>query len=106
MEQKHRTILRLYWDDIRDNLEPKNILPKLVLVLQEKDEEEIKAQSTRQERCDKLLEILRIRGKNAFNVFVNALVKEAPHLASELTEAGNKEEPNQSSRAALGGSKY
>ena len=94
MEQKHRTILRLYWGDIRDNLEPKNILPKLVLVLKEKDEEEIKAQSTRQGRCDKLLEILPTKGKKAFNIFVNALVKEAPDLEQELTQAGNKEESN------------
>ena len=97
MEQKHRTILRHYWCNIRDNLEPNNILPKLVLVLRQTDEEEIREQSTRQERCDKLLYILPKRGENAFNVFVNALVKEAPHLASELTEAGNKKEPNQSS---------
>ena len=97
MEEKHRTILRHQWSNIRDNLEPNNILPKLVLVLTETDEEEIREQSTRQERCDKLLYILRTRGENAFNVFVNALVKEAPHLASELTEAGNKKEPNQSS---------
>ncbi|XP_067021485.1 interaptin-like isoform X1 [Acropora muricata] len=87
MEQKHRTILRHYWCDIRDNLEPNNILPKLVLVLGETDEEEIKEQSTRQERCDKLLKILPTRGENAFDVFVNALVKEAPHLAEKLTEA-------------------
>ena len=97
MEQKHRTILRHHWANIRDNLEPKNILPKLVTVLRETDDEEIREQSTRQERCDKLLRILPRRGENAFNVFVNALVKEAPDLASELTEAGTKEEPNQSS---------
>ena len=97
MEQKHRTILRHQWSNIRDNLEPNNILPKLVLVLRETDEEKIREQSTRQERCDKLLNILPTRGENAFNIFVNALVKEAPHLASELTEAGNKKEPNQSS---------
>ncbi|XP_015750970.1 PREDICTED: golgin subfamily A member 6-like protein 2 isoform X2 [Acropora digitifera] len=92
MEQKHRTILRHQWSNIRDNLEPNNILPKLVLVLRETDEEEIREQSTRQERCDKLLYILPTRGENAFNVFVNALVKEAPHLASELTEADTKTE--------------
>ena len=63
----------------------------------ETDYEEIREESTRQERCDKLLDILLRRGENAFNVFANALVKEAPHLASDLTEAGNKEEANQSS---------
>ncbi|XP_067020382.1 cilia- and flagella-associated protein 157-like isoform X2 [Acropora muricata] len=87
MEEKHRTILRRQWFNIRDNLEPNNILPKLVLVLRETDEEEIREQSTRQERCDKLLYILPTRGENAFNVFVNALVQEAPHLAKKLTEA-------------------
>ncbi|XP_015773245.1 PREDICTED: uncharacterized protein LOC107351460 [Acropora digitifera] len=87
MERKHRTILRHQWSNIRDNLEPNNILPKLVLVLTETDEEKIREQSTRQERCDKLLNILPTRGENAFNIFVNALVKEAPYLASELTEA-------------------
>ena len=97
MEQKHRTILRHHWSNICDNLEPKNILSKFVAVLKETDEEEIRKQSTRQERCDKLLNILLKRGENAFDVFVNALEEEAPDLASELTEAGNKEELNQSS---------
>ena len=97
MEEKHRIILRYFWANIRRNLEPRNILPKLVSVLIETDEEEIKVQSTRQERCDKLLEILPRKGPNAFKVFVEALKEEAPHLASDLSEAGNKKEPNQSS---------
>ena len=97
MEEKHRLILRHHWSNIRENLEPKNILPKLVTVLIETDEEQIKAQSTRQERCDKLLEILPIRGRDAFAAFVNALDKEAPHLALDIRKAGNQEEPNQSS---------
>ncbi|XP_074622553.1 uncharacterized protein LOC141880868 isoform X2 [Acropora palmata] len=92
MEEKHHTILRLHWSNIRNNLEPNNILPKLVLVLTETDEEEINKQSTRQERCDKLLKILPRRGEDAFNVFVNALVKEAPHLAKKLTEAAMEPE--------------
>ena len=97
MEEKHRTILRHHLPNIRENLEPKNILPKLVTVLKETDYDEIRAESTRQGRCDKLLDILPRRGENAFNIFVNALDKEAPHLALNLTEAGSKEEPNQSS---------
>ena len=98
MELKHRIILRHNWSSIRDNLEPKNILPKLVTVLKETDYEEIgREQYTRQERCDKLLDILLRRGENAFNVFVNALDKEVPFLGSELTKAGNKGEPHQSS---------
>ena len=93
MEDKHHSILRHHWSNIRDNLEPNNILSSLALVLRETDEEEIREQSTRQERCDKLLYLLPRRGKNAFNVFVEALEKEAPHLALDLIEAGNKEVP-------------
>ena len=96
MEQKQRTILRLHWSSIRDNLEPKDILPKLVTVLIETDKEDIKAQSTIQERCDKLLEILLRRGPTAFEVFVEALKQTVPHLAVDLIEAGNKEERNRS----------
>jgi len=92
MEQKHRTILRLHWSSISDNLEPKNMLPKLVTVLIETDEEDIKAQSTRQERCDKLLEILPRRGPTAFKVFVEALKQTVPHLAVDLIEADKKTE--------------
>ena len=89
MEDRHITILREHWSDIR-NLEPRNILPKLVRVLIETDYEEInQEQSTRRERCDKLLDILIRRGKNAFDVFVCALDKEAPHLALKLIDAGN-----------------
>jgi len=59
----------------------------LVTVLTEMDEEEIKAQLTRQERGDKLLEILPRKGPTAFKVFVEALKKEVPHLADVLIEA-------------------
>lgn len=96
MEEKHREILRRHQSNIRMDLEPKNILAKLVEILNPKDEGEIKAQQTREERCDTLLEILPRKGPNAFIIFVEALKGEAPHLASDLIEAGNKEEPNQS----------
>ena len=96
MEQMHRTILQHHWSNICDNVEPKNILSKFVTVLRESDKEEIRKQSTKQERCDKLLRILIRRGENAFDAFVNSLDEEAPDLASELIEAGNKKEPNQS----------
>ena len=71
------------------DLEPNHILPNLVRVLNEMDEEEIREQSTRRGRCEKLLEILPRKGPNAFKVFVEALVREAPHLASDLIHAGN-----------------
>ena len=89
MEERHRTILRDYRPNIVSDLEPNNILPYLVRVLDLSDEAEIKAQSTRQERCLTLLEMLPRKGPNAFKVFVKALKKEAPDLASDLIEAGN-----------------
>ena len=58
---------------------------------------EIKAQSTRQGRCEQLLEILPRKGPNAFKVFVEALKKEAPHFADVLIKVGNKGDPNHSS---------
>ena len=100
MEDKHRTILRHYRGIIEKNLEPNNILSKLVTILTETDEEEIKAHLTTKGRCEKLLQIISRKGPNAFKVFVEALKEEAPHLADVLIEAGNKEDPNQSS--ALG----
>ncbi|XP_015771940.1 PREDICTED: caspase-2-like [Acropora digitifera] len=87
MEDRHRTILRDHRPNIVRDLEPNNILPDLRSVLTVKDEEEIKAQSTRQRRCEQLLEIIPRKGPNAFKVFVEALKEEAPHLASDLIDA-------------------
>ena len=87
MEEKHR--LNYYGSNIVKDLEPNFILPNLGRVLTEIDKEEIKAQSTRQERCVTLLEMVPRRGPFAFAVFVGALRKEVPHLASDLIQAGN-----------------
>ena len=96
MDDKHRLILRRHQSILKKDLEPKRILPGLVEIFDESDEGEIKAQSTRGKRCDKLLEILPTTGPTAFKVFVEALKKYAPkHLALVLIEAGNKEKPNQ-----------
>ena len=97
MEKKHRNFLRHYRQNIVKDVEPNHILSDLGSVLTAKDDAEIKAQSSRQGRCEQLLKILPRKGPNAFKVFVEALKKEAPHLASDLIEAGNKEVPNESS---------
>ena len=98
MEGKHRTILRRHQSNLKKDLEPNKILMDLVEIFDEIDEGEIKAQSTsvstKEKRYDRLLEILPTKGPNAFKVFVNALNKVVPHLASDLIEAGNKEQPN------------
>ncbi|XP_067020543.1 uveal autoantigen with coiled-coil domains and ankyrin repeats-like isoform X4 [Acropora muricata] len=87
MEGKHRAILRHYRPNIVKDLEPNNIIPDLGSVLTAKDDAEIKAQSTRQGRCEQLLDIIPRKGPNAFKVFVEALKEEAPHLASDLIDA-------------------
>ena len=89
MDEKHRSILRDLRLNIMKDLEPKCILPHLGRIFTETQEEEIRAQSTREERCVKLLEILPRKGAFAFAAFVDALDKEAEHLALELMKAGN-----------------
>ena len=72
MEERHRIILRHHRANIIMDLEPENILSNLVEILIDTDEGDIKAQSTREKRCDKLLDILPRKGPNAFKVFVEA----------------------------------
>ncbi|XP_067021500.1 E3 ubiquitin-protein ligase Ufd4-like isoform X2 [Acropora muricata] len=99
MEKKHRTLLRTRKSVLEEDLEPNNILSKLAtfLILNETEDEDIRAQPTRQKRCERLLDILPRKGPNAFTAFLAVLLEEAPHLALCLIEADNKEEPNQSS---------
>lgn len=87
MEEKHRLILRSHQSTLKKDLEPNRILSDLVEILAETDEGEIKAQSTKEKRCDKLLEILPSKGPKAFEVFVEALKKHALHLALPLIES-------------------
>ena len=97
MEERHRLILRRHKSILEKDLEPKGILSELTTVLDQNEEDQIKAQSTRIERCDKLFEILPRKGPKAFEVFVEALKNPWPHLASYLIEAGNEEKSNRSS---------
>ncbi|XP_074622565.1 uncharacterized protein LOC141880875 [Acropora palmata] len=102
MENRLRNILRRHRLKIRMDLEPENILAKLVEILSDTDEGEIKAETTREKKCDKLLEILPRKGPNAFKVFVEALKGEASHLASDLIEVeeGTEHEPTHVGRSS------
>ena len=97
MEERHRLILRRHKSILEKDLEPKDVLSKLTTVLDQNDEGEIKVQSTRMERCDKLFDVLPRKGPKAFKEFVEALKNQSPHLASCLIEAGNEEKSNRSS---------
>ena len=92
----HRDILRDNRALLIKNMEPRKLLSHLSRTLDEADDEEIKAQSTRGKCSEKLLDILLRKGQNAFDEFVKALKKEeSQFLALALIEAGNMEEPYQ-----------
>ena len=97
MNERHRDILRRHWSALRRDLEPVKLLPYLVNVLDVTDEQEVKVKATREDRTDKLLEILPRRGPAAFDEFVTALQEIQPFLATPLVkEAG--ESPSNGSR--------
>ena len=58
----------------------------MVNILDVTDEQEIKQRATREESCDKLLEMLPRRGPDAFIEFVRALKEVQPFLAVPLIQ--------------------
>jgi len=89
MNDRHRDILRRHWSTLRRDLEPMKVLPHLVNVLDVTDEQEVKVKATREDRIDKLLEILPRRGPKAFDDFVKALQEVQPFLADpSVQESG------------------
>ena len=79
-------ILRRHWSTLRRDLEPMKLLPYLVNVLDVTDEQEVKVKATREDKIDKLLEILPRRGPRAFVYFVIALQEVQPFLAAPLVQ--------------------
>lgn len=90
MIDKHRDILRHCWHWLRQDLELEKLLPHLVDVLDPEDEQKVKAEATREDRIDKLLDIIPRRGPAAFKNFLNALQKTQPFLASILSQDSGK----------------
>ena len=92
MNDRHRDILRRNWSTLRRDLEPMKLLPYLVNVLDVTDEHEVKVKATREDRIDKLLEILPRRGPEAFDDFVKALHAQEvqPFLAVPLAQESSK----------------
>lgn len=85
MEEKHRSILKKHRIDITKDLEVKKVLNRLT-VLEDDDRDEIKAEKTRVERADTLLDMLPRKGSNAFKDFLSALFETngQKHLAELL----------------------
>ena len=90
MNASHRDILRRHWSTLRRDLEPLKLLPYLVNVLVVTDEQDVKIKTTREDRIDKLLEILPRRGPEAFDDFVKALQEVQPFLAVPLVQESGK----------------
>ena len=90
MDDKHRKILRRNWSTLRNELEPRKLLPYLVNVLDTRDEEVIREGATRRDASDMLLDILPRSGPKAFEDFVKALQEVQPYLASLLVQQSGK----------------
>ncbi|KAJ7363129.1 hypothetical protein OS493_011404 [Desmophyllum pertusum] len=87
MDKKHRDILRRHWYSLRQDLEIEKLLPHLVKVLDQADDETVKAEGPgRGKMVDKLLEILPRKGPATFDNFVKALQKIQPFLADRLLQ--------------------
>ena len=90
MDEKHRKILRRNWSTLRNELEPRKLLPYLDNVLDNEDQEVIREEATRRDASDMLLDILPRRGPKAFEDFVKALQEVQPYLASPLVQQSGK----------------
>lgn len=90
MDAKKRNILRNVRVSLVKDMEPEDVLLHMSAahVFSDRDEDEIKAERTRQEKCQTLLSILPRRGAKAFSSFVKALEIVQPHLAYLIFEAG------------------
>lgn len=88
MDKIHRNILREKRVELSKDLEPEILLKHMAKVLKPEDEEKIKAQSTRTERVEMLLDILPRRGETAFDCLLEALEIEQRHLADLLRKEG------------------
>ena len=90
MDDKHRDILRRHWASLRKDLDIVELLPHLVDVLGQADQEKVQAEATRREKIDKLLDIMPRKGPEAFDNFLKALQKIQSFLAVPLLQESGK----------------
>lgn len=96
MEKRHRDLLRKNRITIVNDLEPKDILGHLYQegIISPDDMERVKAEKTRLEQAEKLLDILPRRGPKAFTVFCDTLFKVDGQSHLAFTLKANIAEPN------------
>ena len=90
MGNKQRSILRTVKQGLVEDMDPEEVLLKMTdtQVFTTRDEAEIKANPTREKKCEIFLEILPRKGAKAYDSFITALKGHQPHLANLILEAG------------------
>ena len=86
MLEEHRNIITSHRADLVKDLEPSKVLNYLFDCLYEDDREYVKAQGTRGDRAEELIDMIPRRGPKAFQCFVTALYKRQRHLAIPLIQ--------------------
>lgn len=90
MDVKHRNILKRCKGTLVKDMEPDEVLLQMVdsLLFTTEDENKIKSRETRQQQCEKLLEMLERKGAKAYEIFKQTLEIVHPHLARTIVETG------------------
>lgn len=91
MNDIHRAILRTCRRALIRDMNPELVLRNIAdpHLFSEDEEAEIKANSlTRQQKCEKLLDILPTKGSKAYEIFKNTIKEVHPPLFSTIVEAG------------------
>lgn len=86
MDEEHRTILKKNRQHLIRDLEPLKLLNDLAELFDEDDRDEVKAENTRKDQVEALLDMLPRKGPTAFEEFLRALNKRQSHLATPMIE--------------------
>lgn len=94
MDEEHRNILRRCRETLVEDMEPRQVLIKMVdpLLFTKEDESIVKGSGlTREEQCEILLDILPRKGAKAYEVFKETIAKVHPHLTETILRAEKQE---------------
>jgi len=90
MDEEQRNILKICKNELVKDMEPVKVLREMSksLLFSSADESEIKAEKTREERCEVFLDKLERKGARAYETFKRAIETVHSHLLSEILKAG------------------
>ena len=91
MDDEHRNILRGCREAFVNDMEPIQVLRKMVdpHLFSAEEENKIKGNGlTREEQCENLLDILPRKGAKAYKTFKKTIAKVHPHLETTILKAG------------------